>query len=339
MTNSRSTLSGSFQRLRPANEPGPDLKPGSSRAIENVKLFVSRLSKPVSTSRQSPPKSGFDSVLKSTGLRSSRNNSLHSTFLTRSWSLWIHAAVSFSSTSSEGKTKRKSLPSTRASMDYGDGDPGVQQLLVEMLRLQMGRVRMNDFVEERSQHMREIADQSTVELNRIANRTMKGVDKAGSRVLRELDAGAFAIERELEIARADIEAYEQDCEEFEARAIYSRNEGLFFKSLYPMPKSMSYRKVYARPMQRMKVEVPAPPRKSHSASTYRVIVCSGLSLVLMSFLWSTCSALILEGSIMKSTKLMTYISIVSLLLFQLRFEKEILGVDDEEKPTPKSVDK
>ena len=60
-------------------------------------------------------------------------------------------------------------------------------------------------------------------------------------VLRQFDADAQAIERELRLARAEIEAQELDFEEYQQVVAYSRNEGLFFKNLYPAPKPASLR--------------------------------------------------------------------------------------------------
>lgn len=62
------------------------------------------------------------------------------------------------------------------------GDPQVQQMLVEMLQIQIGKSRMSDFVDERSQHMRNIAQDTFDQYDRIAYRTMKGLDASGSRV-------------------------------------------------------------------------------------------------------------------------------------------------------------
>lgn len=66
--------------------------------------------------------------------------------------------------------------------DAMGGDPRVQQMLVEMVQIQLGKARMNDFVDERSEYMRMIADEAQREYNRIAMRTMKGLDATGSRV-------------------------------------------------------------------------------------------------------------------------------------------------------------
>lgn len=62
------------------------------------------------------------------------------------------------------------------------GDPEVQRMLVEMLQIQIGKTCMSDFVDERSQHMRNIAQDTFDQYDRIAYRTMKGLDATGSRV-------------------------------------------------------------------------------------------------------------------------------------------------------------
>ncbi|KAH7416555.1 hypothetical protein KP509_14G096400 [Ceratopteris richardii] len=131
--------------------------------------------------------------------------------------------------------------SPSGSSDGAAGDPKVQQMLVDMVRIQVGKARMIEFVEERSQNLRNIADDVILEYNRIAYRTMKGFDASGSRVLRRLDADASAIEKELMIARAEMEAHSRDFEEFQVRIAYSRNEGLFFKNLYKSPKALRFK--------------------------------------------------------------------------------------------------
>mgnify|MGYP000329521110 FL=1 len=77
--------------------------------------------------------------------------------------------------------------STKVRSLYGSddgvvGDSKLQQVLVDMVRIQVGKVRMIEFVDERSQYLRNIADEATFEYDQIAYRTMKGLDATGSRV-------------------------------------------------------------------------------------------------------------------------------------------------------------
>ncbi|GJP68269.1 hypothetical protein CLOP_g25003 [Closterium sp. NIES-67] len=308
--------------------------------------------------------------------------------------------------------------SSRRSRGWDDPNEGarksdeVQRMLVDIVRLQMGEVRMNSLVEERSARLRSIARDSHEQLDRIADRTMKGVDDLSDRVLRQLDAGAYAIERDLEKARLEMEAQQKDFEEFERRVFTSRNEGLFFKTLYsPSSTSSSLSSRRRRSLRPSSSASPSAPafrqsraaksrtaaaatamsataaeaalldgggaaaaglnRNSSSsgllglrsdgasvdeesgggmwdaeadgewrmgyeqlereqqemkqgASMYRRILHAGMSLVLVSFLWSSTTAFI-TGHTMRFSKVSAYTAILSVMLLQLKFEKAILG--------------
>ena len=64
----------------------------------------------------------------------------------------------------------------------GDGDQKLQQLLVDLVRVQCGEIRMTSLVEERQRRLRRIGVDSAEELNRITHRAMKGVDELSNRV-------------------------------------------------------------------------------------------------------------------------------------------------------------
>jgi len=219
----------------------------------------------------------------------------------------------------------------------GGGDSQIQQMLVEMVQIQIGKSRMSDFVDERSQHMRNIAQDTFDQHDRIAYRTMKGLDATGSKVLRQLDVDAQEIERELRLARAEIEAQELDFEQYQQVVAYSRNEGLFFKNLYPAPKPLSLRMQSAalsKPTIKENVNLARPTQDS--SSTYRQVLYGGLSLVIVSFIWSSSSAL-LAGTWMRASKLASYGMIFSALLTQLAYVKVLVGEDEVEEEGPIDV--
>jgi len=83
---------------------------------------------------------------------------------------------------SRGLGQRATRCVSGGSGDSLGGDPQLQQMLVEMVQIQIGKSRMSDFVDERSQHMRNIAQDTFDQHDRIAYRTMKGLDASGSRV-------------------------------------------------------------------------------------------------------------------------------------------------------------
>lgn len=212
--------------------------------------------------------------------------------------------------------------------DAMGGDPRVQQMLVEMVQIQMGKTRMSDFVGERSQYMRNIAQETHQQYDRIAYRTMKGLDDTGARVLRQLDADAHAIERELRNARAELEAQQRDFEEFQRITAYSRNEGLFFKNLYPSPSRFRLQtSTLSKGPFKEQVIVVKPSRDF--SSSYKQVLYGGLSLVIVSFIWSSSSAF-LAGTGMRASKLMSYGIIISALLTQLAYAKVLVGEEEEE---------
>ncbi|XP_024520330.1 uncharacterized protein LOC112342547 [Selaginella moellendorffii] len=198
------------------------------------------------------------------------------------------------------------------------GDVQVQRALVEMIQMQVSKVKMSEFVEERSQYMKTIAQDYRHDHARIAFRAMKELDAAGSRVLRELDAGAGAIEEELRMARADLEAQSKSIDEYQRWSAHLRNEGLFFKNLYTAPdRSKASRKDL----------VVSSPSGNFSAS-YKQFLSGGISLVLASFVYSSGSGL-LTGTLMRPWKLASYGIILTLLLTQLAYADVLVGEEVE----------
>ncbi|KAG0587707.1 hypothetical protein KC19_2G185500 [Ceratodon purpureus] len=128
-------------------------------------------------------------------------------------------------------------------------------------------------------------------------------------VLRQLDADAQAIERELRLARAEIEAQELHFED------------LRLKNLYPAPKPASHRLQSAALSKSSGKENVAITRPIQDfSSSYRQVLYGGLSLVIVSFIYSSISALF-AGTWMRASKLASHGLIYSALLtvFQILF--------------------
>lgn len=62
------------------------------------------------------------------------------------------------------------------------GDPDVQRKLVEIIRLETDKIRVCDYVEERSKFLQGIADGAIQESDRIASDALKGLDEASAKV-------------------------------------------------------------------------------------------------------------------------------------------------------------
>lgn len=65
----------------------------------------------------------------------------------------------------------------------GKGDQQVQEALVGMVRLQAGKLRVTEFVDERSKLLTDIADQAKEEYDKIAEDAMRSMDEASSKVV------------------------------------------------------------------------------------------------------------------------------------------------------------
>eukprot|EP00850_Spirogloea_muscicola_P015378 SM000117S25498 [mRNA] locus=s117:161705:163125:- [translate_table: standard] len=112
------------------------------------------------------------------------------------------------------------------------GSEAVQGKLVEMIRLQSGKLRVSDFVDEQSKALADIAEGAGAEYERIRGEALRGMDEAGSRVLEQMENDTRDFEAELAAARQELEAREGDLDAFERGVEQARSEGLFFKGLY-----------------------------------------------------------------------------------------------------------
>ncbi|KAL2635490.1 hypothetical protein R1flu_006969 [Riccia fluitans] len=128
-------------------------------------------------------------------------------------------------------------PSSSEDESDKGGDREVQETLVDILRLETGKVRVSEYVEEQAKYLTDIAETADEEYARIAEEAKRSMDAAGSKVLEEIENKASAFEEELAAARAQIEADEADFEAFEKNVEKARNEGLFFKELYKTVKA------------------------------------------------------------------------------------------------------
>jgi len=132
------------------------------------------------------------------------------------------------------------------------------------------------------------------------------------------------------LARAEIEAQELDFEQYQQVVAYSRNEGLFFKNLYPAPKLAPLRPQSAALSKSFVKENVAIARPTQNlSSSYRQVLYGGLSLVILAFICSS-SAALLAGTWMRASKLASYGLIFSALLTQLAYFKVLVGEVDEE---------
>eukprot|EP00245_Coleochaete_scutata_P004151 TRINITY_DN16416_c0_g1_i1.p1 TRINITY_DN16416_c0_g1~~TRINITY_DN16416_c0_g1_i1.p1 ORF type:complete len:335 (-),score=55.80 TRINITY_DN16416_c0_g1_i1:808-1812(-) len=213
--------------------------------------------------------------------------------------------------------------------DHIDGDRRVQQILVEMLKFQISKTRLSELVDERSKQLRNVMESAHQEYSRIADRSMKRVDDASSQVLRRLDVDAFETDKDLKLVRSELEAQADEFYRVQERMTHMRNEGLFFKNLYEC-KPLTYRDMPTkaeRLQQELLLRKKAEELNDFSA-TYRKMLYGGLSLVVVSFIYSSSSAM-LAGGFIQFPRLVMYGVVLSALLLQLVYSQSTKAKNDE----------
>lgn len=123
---------------------------------------------------------------------------------------------------SEGPDSSPSIP---------DGDTQKQELLAQIAMLQAQKVRLTDFLDDRSAHLSQFAEDANAEFDAMGENALKELDDASSRILDKLETRMQAFEESAEMNRQEIESNERILEEFEEQIEKGRNEGLFFKNL------------------------------------------------------------------------------------------------------------
>ncbi|KAL8557605.1 hypothetical protein ACS0TY_004890 [Phlomoides rotata] len=86
--------------------------------------------------------------------------------------------------------------------------------------LQTQKVRLTDYLDERSEYLTQFAEEANAEIDQIGENALKELDEAGARSRMQ------AFEESVE-----IEESEKKVADFEGQIEKERNEGLFFKNL------------------------------------------------------------------------------------------------------------
>ncbi|KAI5069368.1 hypothetical protein GOP47_0015669 [Adiantum capillus-veneris] len=219
---------------------------------------------------------------------------------------------------------RTVVRSLKSGDNEASGDADVQQTLVDIIRLETGKVRVSDYIQDKAKLLSNIADQAMLESDRIATDALKDFDEASAKTIKAIDEGFQAVEEQLASDLAEINSGQEELDEFEKSVQNARSQGLFFKGLY-------------KPLKRWKDRDPAEQEAireeaNQIAETTGALMKSKsrknlyiLLIFLMGFLLveSVTSA---ERSL---SGIIVSIIIISLLSIQLLFEKSISSRKDD----------
>ncbi|XP_026425206.1 uncharacterized protein LOC113321510 [Papaver somniferum] len=112
-----------------------------------------------------------------------------------------------------------------------EGDKKKQELLVKIAMLQTQKVRLTDYLDERSAYLSEFAEKANDEFNEIGENALKELDEAENRIMEKLELNMQSFEENAELNKLVIEENEKKVGDFEDQIDKDRNEGLFFKNL------------------------------------------------------------------------------------------------------------
>ncbi|XP_007026789.2 PREDICTED: uncharacterized protein LOC18597598 [Theobroma cacao] len=112
-----------------------------------------------------------------------------------------------------------------------EGDTRKQELLAQIAMLQAQKVRLTDYLDEKSAYLNQFGEEANAEFDKVGEDALKGLEEAGERIMENIESQMHAFEESQEMNRQEIEKNEGQLAQFEGQIEKDRNEGLFFKNL------------------------------------------------------------------------------------------------------------
>ncbi|MBA0577800.1 uncharacterized protein LOC105786535 [Gossypium raimondii] len=112
-----------------------------------------------------------------------------------------------------------------------EGDTRKQDLLAQIAMLQAQKVRLTDYLDERSAYLTQFAEEANAEFDKVGEDALKGLEEASERIMENIESQMQAFKESQELNMQEIEMNEDQLAEFEDQMEKERNEGLFFKNL------------------------------------------------------------------------------------------------------------
>ncbi|KAL2934172.1 putative cytosol aminopeptidase [Bienertia sinuspersici] len=112
-----------------------------------------------------------------------------------------------------------------------EGDLKKQELLAKIAMLQTQKIRLTDYLDERSSYLTQFAEEANAEIDAIGENALKDLDEASARIMENIESKMQEFEESSEMSKEEIAKSEKELTDFEGAIDTGRNEGLFFKSL------------------------------------------------------------------------------------------------------------
>ncbi|CAN6475391.1 unnamed protein product [Victoria cruziana] len=202
-----------------------------------------------------------------------------------------------------------------------EGDERKQGFLAKMAMIEAQKVRLTNFLDERSAYLTQFAEEANVEFDAIAEETLKGLDEASARIMENLESRMQAFEEDADLNREEIERNDKVLQDFEDKMEKDRNDGLFFKSLKAKPPTGD-KKVDAKEEVEKLKEV---TRGSAKSSIRRNIYLALVGLLVLTIIDA-----VTTSSAFDWRKIAGFGAILLALIVQLVYEQSI-ATETEEK--------
>ncbi|KAF7031634.1 hypothetical protein CFC21_042938 [Triticum aestivum] len=169
------------------------------------------------------------------------------------------------------------------------GDQRQQEVLAKIAMLQTQKVRITNFLDERSAYLTKFTKDADTEFDMIGQNAMKELDQIGDQIMERLDSKMQSYEETAEMQRQEIEMNERVLEDFEDWIEEEKNEGMFFKSLGKVQKPQNNEeiKVKARIEAQKVTEITKESAGSKARMNIYLALMAILSLTIANAVFAT----------------------------------------------------
>ncbi|KAI3805764.1 hypothetical protein L1987_21649 [Smallanthus sonchifolius] len=223
----------------------------------------------------------------------------------------------------KSKDSDANTPSTEPSPD---GDARKQEILARIAMLQAQKVRLTDYLDERSEYLTKFAEDANAEFDQVGENALKELEEAGARIMGNIESQMQAFEESAEASKQEIEENQKKIDDFEIRFENEINEGLFFKNL---GQTKPVNKTIAKEEAEKVIEL---TKQTAGTETRRNIYLALIGLVSISLIDSFIS----QSFDWRKGVILGLILVG--LVTQLTYEQKVLG-ETQTKETEKNEDK
>lgn len=204
-----------------------------------------------------------------------------------------------------------------------EGDTRQQELLVRIAMLQAQKVRVDDYLDERSEYLTKFTQNANAELDKIGENALKDLEEASARRMEEIEKRMQDWEESTESNKLEIEENEQKVYDFEDQIEKGRNEGLFFQNLKE-----------AKPVDKAKAKeemekIKEVTKESTGSKTRRNIYLGLIALVSVAIVdsWVSSSSNWRKAAVLAAI----LVGLLTQFTYEQRMLSEIEKIQEEEK--------